>query len=69
VSPVRYELSSFIPEDGTPQSHRRENLKSYILQGVSASHPSADAVCLELLTVSLNEALTRTSVDPLRTCG
>jgi hypothetical protein len=28
MSPVRYELDSYIPED--IHSHRRENLKSYI---------------------------------------
>jgi hypothetical protein len=27
---VRYELGSYIPEDGVLYSHRRENLKSYI---------------------------------------
>jgi hypothetical protein len=30
VSPVRYELGFYIPEDGILPSHRRENLKSYI---------------------------------------
>jgi hypothetical protein len=30
VSPVRYELVFYIPEDGVLHSHRRENLKSYI---------------------------------------
>jgi hypothetical protein len=30
VSPVRYELDYYIPEDGILHSHRRENLKSYI---------------------------------------
>jgi hypothetical protein len=29
---VRYELGSFIPEDGILHSHRRENLKSYIMR-------------------------------------
>jgi hypothetical protein len=29
VSPVKYELSSYIPEDDILHSHRRENLKSY----------------------------------------
>jgi hypothetical protein len=28
VSPVRYELGIYIPEDGILHSHRRENLKS-----------------------------------------
>jgi hypothetical protein len=30
VSPVKYELSFYIPGDGILHSHRRENLKSYI---------------------------------------
>jgi hypothetical protein len=30
VSPVRYELGSYIPEDDILHSHRREDLKSYI---------------------------------------
>jgi hypothetical protein len=30
VSPVRYELEFYIPEDGILQIHSRENLKSYI---------------------------------------
>jgi hypothetical protein len=33
MSPVRYELGSYIPEDGILHSHRRESLKSYIVQG------------------------------------
>jgi hypothetical protein len=31
VSPVRYELDLYIPEDGILHCHRRENLKSYLL--------------------------------------
>jgi hypothetical protein len=31
VSPVRYELGFYIPEDGILHSHRRENLRSYRL--------------------------------------
>jgi hypothetical protein len=30
MSPVRYELGSYIPEDSILHSHRCENLKSYI---------------------------------------
>jgi hypothetical protein len=30
VSPVRYELGLYIPEDDILHSNRRENLKSYI---------------------------------------
>jgi hypothetical protein len=31
VSPVRYELGFYIPEDGILHSHRREHRKSYIV--------------------------------------
>jgi hypothetical protein len=31
VSPVRYELGFYIPEDDILHSHRRENIKSYIV--------------------------------------
>jgi hypothetical protein len=31
VSPVRYEQGFYIPEDDIVHSHRRENLKSYIV--------------------------------------
>jgi hypothetical protein len=31
VSPVKYELVFYIPEDDILHSHRRENLKSYIV--------------------------------------
>jgi hypothetical protein len=30
MSPVKYELCFYIPEDDILHSHRRENLKSYI---------------------------------------
>jgi hypothetical protein len=30
VSPVKYELDSYIPEDDVLHSHGRENLKPYI---------------------------------------
>jgi hypothetical protein len=33
VSPVRYELGSYIPEDDILHSHRREHLKPYIIHG------------------------------------
>jgi hypothetical protein len=31
MSPVRYELGFYIPEDAIPHSHCREGLKSYIV--------------------------------------
>jgi hypothetical protein len=33
VSPVKYELGFYIPEDDILHSHSRENLKSYITDG------------------------------------
>jgi hypothetical protein len=30
MSPVKYELGFYIPEDGILHSHRRDDLKSYI---------------------------------------
>jgi hypothetical protein len=35
VSPVKYELGFSILEDGILHSHRRENLKSYIISHLS----------------------------------
>jgi hypothetical protein len=35
VSPVRYELGLYIPEDGILHSHRHENLKSFFVVSVS----------------------------------
>jgi hypothetical protein len=35
VSPVRYELGFYIPEDDILHSHRRENLKSYMVDKLS----------------------------------
>jgi hypothetical protein len=31
VSPVKYELGFYIPEDGIHHSERRENVKSYVV--------------------------------------
>jgi hypothetical protein len=35
VSPLKYELGFYIPEDGILHSHRRENLKSYTGHSIS----------------------------------
>jgi hypothetical protein len=35
VSPVKYELGSYIPVDDILHSHRRENLKSYRYESCS----------------------------------
>jgi hypothetical protein len=38
VSPVKYELGFYIPEDGILHSHRRENLRSYTCTYVFVVH-------------------------------
>jgi hypothetical protein len=40
MSPVKYELDFYIPEDDILHSQRRENLKSYFSLFASASLPS-----------------------------
>jgi hypothetical protein len=42
VSPVRYELGFYIPEDDILHSHRRENLSSYIDSTKLAATPTAE---------------------------
>jgi hypothetical protein len=32
MSPVKYELDSYIPKDDILHSHRRENIRSYIME-------------------------------------
>jgi hypothetical protein len=46
VSPVRYEMGFYIPEDDILHSHRREILKSYIIRNV---HLVIDAVTISVL--------------------
>jgi hypothetical protein len=36
MSPVRYKLGFYIPEDGILHSHRRENLNPYVVFRLSA---------------------------------
>jgi hypothetical protein len=36
VFPVRYELGFYIPEDDILHSHRRENVRSYIVGSVDS---------------------------------
>jgi hypothetical protein len=57
VSPVRYELGLYIPDDDILHSHRRENLRSHTLSlcpSLHVSHPyrttrkiTNSAPCLE----------------------
>jgi hypothetical protein len=47
VSPVRYELGSYIPEDGILHSHCRENLKSEPLCSSSAVRGVVSASLLQ----------------------
>jgi hypothetical protein len=46
VSPVKYELGFYIPEDGILHSPRRENLKSYTISTMISSTSVAE--CLQL---------------------
>jgi hypothetical protein len=60
MSPVRYELGVYIPEDDIPHSHRRENLKSYHKIGFMRlpsvmRHPVKYASCKEHHTGSVGE--------------
>jgi hypothetical protein len=53
VSPVKYELSFYIPEDDILHSHRRENLKYYIVSSTSSRFqwPQEDKAPLRSATV------------------
>jgi hypothetical protein len=59
VSPVKYELGFYTPEDAILHSHRRENLKSYTVEHVSAVRQRAvkiivaglHVVCLRSLAI------------------
>jgi hypothetical protein len=45
VSPVKYELRFYIPEDGIHHSHRRESLKSYIRILIFVINPCGKTDC------------------------
>jgi hypothetical protein len=51
VSPVKYELGFYIPEDDILHSHRRENLKyaSLVLLSAAAVHIARTALQFHLL--------------------
>jgi hypothetical protein len=53
VSPVKYEVGFYIPEDDILHSHRREHLKSYVQFG-------------GVLGVVLSETASRQSSLPVR---
>jgi hypothetical protein len=46
VSPVKYELGFYIPEDDILHSHSRENFKSYILVDISSKQHLSDIQCV-----------------------
>jgi hypothetical protein len=46
VSPVKYELGFYIPEDDILHSHCRDNLKSYIVTVVSKRSLATDVLRL-----------------------
>jgi hypothetical protein len=51
VSPVKYELGSYIPEDGILHSDGRENLKSHIY--LSVCHVPVLSISLPFVPTSL----------------
>jgi hypothetical protein len=51
VSPVKYELGSYIPEGGILHSHRRENLKSDMLKAFVRHHFVSVRTCHWMLDV------------------
>jgi hypothetical protein len=50
VSPVKYKLGCYIPEDDILHSHRRESLKSYILR------PSSHSARIATVEMSANKS-------------
>jgi hypothetical protein len=50
MSPVRYELGFYIPEDGILHSHRSENLRSYIALTGWALYPIFNLISCEVRT-------------------
>jgi hypothetical protein len=49
---MRYELGFYIPEGGILHSHRRENLKSYMLESFSVGTFQLSVVILATLSIS-----------------
>jgi hypothetical protein len=48
VSPVKYELGFYIPEDGIPHSDRREDIKSYNCYTIYTPPHNKDITFLQL---------------------
>jgi hypothetical protein len=59
VSSVRYELGVYIPEDGVLHSHRRENLKSYMMGG--SMNYAADMGSVDILHIYMRHPSIRRS--------
>jgi hypothetical protein len=60
MSPVRYELGFYIPEDVVLHSHRRENLKTYIFPvifSVGVSHQHYEAEQTSQFHISVEELM------------
>jgi hypothetical protein len=59
VSPVRYELGFYIPEDAILHSHCRENLKYIVLYPLPNKHRTLNAIlsiCEEINAEGFNQA-------------
>jgi hypothetical protein len=61
VSPVKYELGLYIPEDTFLHSHRRENLKSYKLLPKPTNLTNWTTKTYTLFTLALKQKSSRSS--------
>jgi hypothetical protein len=60
MSPARYELGCYTPEDGILHSHSRHNLKSYLIS------PRFEVGAWEVVTPTLFFPLERANINHLR---
>jgi hypothetical protein len=69
VSPVKYELGFYIPEDDILHSHRRENLKSYmrnfLLRSVRLLLVTANVIPSSPVVTLMMEALSSSETSVL----
>jgi hypothetical protein len=68
VSPMRYELGFYIPEDGVLHSHRRENLNSLLGQLFLPSPKSFQLSYRPATSISAGERPLSSPLCPGRTC-
>jgi hypothetical protein len=66
VSAVKYELGFYIPEDGIPHSHRRENLKPYKPYKYISCYETTDFLHSVVMRIRLylKTIVWKTAMDP-----